>query len=53
MENELKRVYQKLEAANELRLYTNKTKTKYVSIMNKQGRLHSNSIEIRSKNLKK
>jgi sorting nexin-29 len=53
-ENELKRVYQKLEAAaNELGLYTNEVKTKYMSITNKQGRLHSNSIEIGSKRFEK
>jgi hypothetical protein len=50
MENELKNVYKKLEeVANELGLYTNEAKTKYMSITNKQGRLHSNSTEIGSK----
>jgi sorting nexin-29 len=53
-ENELKRVYQTLEeATNELGLYTNETKTKYMSITNKQGRLHSSSVEIRSKRFEK
>jgi hypothetical protein len=34
---ELKRIYQKLEeAVNELGLYTNETKTKYMSIINKE-----------------
>ena len=46
-EKERKRIYQKLgEAVNELRLYTNETKTKYMSVADKQGRLHNNSIEI-------
>jgi hypothetical protein len=49
-ENELKTVYQILEeAANELGSYTNEAKTKYMTITNKQGRLHSNSTEIGSK----
>jgi hypothetical protein len=53
-EKELKRIYQKLEeAVNELGLYTNETKTKYISITNKQGRLHNNSIEIGSKRFEK
>jgi hypothetical protein len=45
-ENEVKRVYQKLEEeANELGLGTNETKTEYMSVTNKQGRLHRNRIE--------
>jgi sorting nexin-29 len=53
-EKKLKRIYQKLgEAVNELGLYTNETKTKYMSITNKQGRLYNNSIEIGSKRFEK
>jgi hypothetical protein len=48
-ETELNRIYQKLEeAVNELGLNTNETKTKYMSITNKQGRVHNNSTEIGS-----
>jgi hypothetical protein len=37
-EKKLKRIYQKLEeAVNELGLYTNETKTKYMSIAIKKG----------------
>jgi hypothetical protein len=40
-EKELKRLHQKLEeTVNELGLYTNKTRTKYMSIANKQERWH-------------
>jgi hypothetical protein len=50
----LKRIYQKLEeAVNELGLYTNETKTKYMSITYKQGRVHNNSIEIGSERFEK
>jgi hypothetical protein len=53
-EKEVKRIYQKLEeAVNELGLYTNETKTKYMSITNKQGRSHNNSIEIGSNRFEK
>jgi hypothetical protein len=49
-EKELKRKCQKLEeAVNEFGLYMYETKTKYMSITNKQGRLHNNSIKIGSK----
>ena len=37
----------------ELGLYTNETKTKYMSITNKQGRLHNNSVKIGSKRFEK
>jgi hypothetical protein len=47
-------MYQKSEeAVNELGLYTNETKTKYMSIINKQGRSHNSSIEIGSKGFEK
>jgi uncharacterized protein YpbB len=50
----LKRIYQKFEkAVNELGLCTNETKTKYMSITNKQGRSHNNSTEIGSKRFEK
>jgi hypothetical protein len=51
---ELKRIYQKLEeAVNELSLYMNETKTKYMSVTNKEGRSHNNSVEIGSKRFEK
>jgi hypothetical protein len=53
-EKELKRIYLKLEeAVNELGLYTNETRTKYMSITNKQGRSHNSIIEIGSKGFEK
>jgi hypothetical protein len=48
------RIYQELEeAVNELGLYTNETKTKYMSMTNKQGRVHNNCTEIGSKRSEK
>jgi hypothetical protein len=53
-EKELKRINRKLEeTVNELGLYTNETKTKYMSITNKRGRSHNNSIETGSKRFEK